>query len=88
MSRANPRNLKLHFKKHVNPEITLLSELHVCVYIYIYIYIWSHTIHGTGIFTQLLPQKSTIHVGKYTVRPMDNINRGLFCLLKADLCHV
>ena len=32
----------------------------------------THRIHGTnGISTSILPFKSTIHVGKYTVRPMD-----------------
>ena len=28
------------------------------------------TIHGTCIFTHIYPLKSTIHVGKYTNRPM------------------
>ena len=33
-------------------------------------------IHGTGVFTYIYKQKSTSHVGKYTVRPMGSY--GLF----------
>ena len=34
----------------------------------------SQTIHGTGIFTYIYHQnKTAIHVGKYTVRPMGMI---------------
>ena len=32
----------------------------------------THRIHGTGMFTYILPSKSTIHVGKYT-SPMDGM---------------
>ena len=38
----------------------------------------SHRIHQTGIFTYILPYKSTIHVGKY-VSPMDGLGMKLVC---------
>ena len=37
----------------------------------------SHRIHGTGIFTYIYLKNSTVHAGKYTVRPMDPMG---FCL--------
>ena len=33
----------------------------------------TYRIHGTGIFPYILPLKTTIHVGKYTVRPLDGM---------------
>ena len=43
------------------------------------LYITSHTIHVWYIHLHL-PQKSTIHVGKYTIRPMDGLGAlAVYC---------
>ena len=36
---------------------------------------WTHSIHGTGIFTYIYHKNSTIHVGKYTI-PMDGMGEA------------
>ena len=48
----------------------------------------SQRIHGTGIFYLHLPNKSTIHVGKYT-NPMDptGIGDDGFCHGKPQIFH-